>query len=501
MKKGALLHAGLFFTILIFRSPSLFYSVIDSDEAWYYSMAKILLRGGHLYRNAVDLKPPFILYYYQLGLTFYDSMFVVHLLTIIWVMVTSLVIYNILKMTKHKNAAFCGAILYCLYSAAFWPKSTATNCEILMNLPISLAVFYFVKYLNNNKYLYCFYAGLFVAFAALFKYQAILIVPAFIITAVYKYHKEKSFTVLFKSGIIAGLGFIIPYFVILVYYYYAGIWDHAIFWAWDYNYIFLKGFNWDYFWMKFIKVVPKFLLLWSFLWILIINNIRKMINEKDVDYFNILMVSAFLFSMIAIMVGGKFFGHYFIQVVFPAVVLAAPELYKVLFFCTSNIFRVFIISIALLVPVISLGYAWSEGARTRKGNAIIYEISKFIINKTKLGEKLFYWGHMPELFVYTKRIPASRFVTSNFLVGKNTYNNYSSSSYEIRMKSWNMLKKYLITDLQANKPKIIIDTAASNWRDFGYYKINKFPELMNYINEYYSKIAIIKSNDVYLRIK
>jgi len=467
-------------------------------------MAKIVMGGGQLYHDAVDLKPPLIYYTYAAILSFFDNMIFLHFVTMLWVLCTCLVIYKIFKMTRHKDTAWCGAILYALFSAAFWPKAAATNCEIIMNLPIVFAIlFYFIYYKERKKH-YCFLSGIFIALAGLFKYQALLIVPAFIMVEVFCLIKNKSFWKFLKSGLLLSSGFVIVYILLISYYHFTNNLHHAFFWAWDYNFIFLKGFTWSYFYTAFSRAIPKFILLWIVLWISIIIYITKIFKNRKLDCFDVFCIPLFICSICAVMIGGKFFGHYFIQLLLPSVFLAAPEVFNIVKdFSLNNITnsinfkKIIIIMVIISVPLFSLCRSWRERIRAYAEDETIIKISESIEQNSNMEDKIFCWGIMPELFVHTKRLPASRFVASNFLVGKNTYNNYISASKKLTLKSWNFFKKDLMLDLEKNRPRIIVDTSTGNWKNFGFYQVRNYPELVIFIEKNYSKISVIDKMVIY----
>lgn len=78
-------------------------------------------------------------------------------------------------------------------------------------------------------------------------------------------------------------------------------------------------------------------------------------------------------------------------------------------------------------------------------------------------DKIFIWGRMPELYYFSQRLPASRFITSNFVVGMNTYN-YSERTARYDPAAWSRMSDWLLNDLAANRPQLIIDTSPQNFR-------------------------------------
>ena len=80
--------------VIILRSPTLFPSIYNIDEAYYATIANDMLDGGVVYRTAVDTKPPGMYYIYAgvFRMAGRNNLFAVHLLAIFVVVATALVL-------------------------------------------------------------------------------------------------------------------------------------------------------------------------------------------------------------------------------------------------------------------------------------------------------------------------------------------------------------------------------------------------------------------------
>ncbi len=506
--KKIIIFSLLLLTVVIFRSPSLVNPVVDEDEAWYYSAAMIINSDGVLYKDAVDLKPPLIFYTFAMFMKMDDSMIFIHIITILWVFLTSLFIYFIMKREGLQKAGIMGAFLYALFSASFWPKSCATNCEILMNLPIVISLYYYTDFLKNNRLFNCFLSGIFLAIASLYKYQAAVIMPAFLITGIFQSYRSGNYKTLFFSGLSFISGFLFIIFITLLWFIHQGSLDDAYFWAWKYNFIFMKGFSWSYFWTSFKKAIPKFIGLWIVLWIGCFIYLYEKIKQKQISLNSIFYLCVLLFSISAVMVGGKFFSHYFVQLLVPLSLISGPVLYlKILdifnsAYFSQNLKRFWIcgfIILFVLAPVLSLYKSWRYELNTIRENKPVSELAKFIRENSGLGDRVFCWGRAPELFVFSKRLPASRFITSNFLVGMTTYNARGLVVTGATFEAWNYFKDHLFNDLKNNRPKFLVDTSSANWRNFGKYKVNLYSELDNYIKQNFEINDTISGFKIYIK--
>jgi len=66
---------------------------------------------------------------------------------------------------------------------------------------------------------------------------------------------------------------------------------------------------------------------------------------------------------------------------------------------------------------------------------------------------------------------------------------------DINEQAWG----WFMDDLQKNKPYIIIDTAVSNFRQYGKYKISYYSQLKNFIQINYNLDKTIEQWDIYSR--
>jgi hypothetical protein len=97
------------------------------------------------------------------------------------------------------------------------------------------------------------------------------------------------------------------------------------------------------------------------------------------------------------------------------------------------------------------------------------------------------WGIHPDLHVTCRRAPASRFVTTNWLVG--TYTGAPSAArpepWEFVPGSWDLLFR----DLEASRPALVVDSAAAGVHGFGAYPIRRFPRLAAWLERDYAAEA------------
>src|SRR5262249_50374985 len=125
--------------VVILRSPTLFPSMYNIDEAYYATIANDMLDGGVVYRTAVDTKPPGMYYIYAgvFRMAGRNNLFAVHLLAIFVVVATALVLRRIGARVADDWAGAWSGIGYAVFVHAYRPGDTlCANSEIFASLPL-----------------------------------------------------------------------------------------------------------------------------------------------------------------------------------------------------------------------------------------------------------------------------------------------------------------------------------------------------------------------------
>ena len=122
------------------RWLSLVVDVVDLDETCHIVGAWEVLRGGLLYTDFVDNKPPLVYVYYAAAqLLAGRGLFAVHLVTACCVV--PLTALAVSACYRHTRVGLVAAVTFLLYSVAFIAHDMlATNAEVLMVLPATWAI-------------------------------------------------------------------------------------------------------------------------------------------------------------------------------------------------------------------------------------------------------------------------------------------------------------------------------------------------------------------------
>jgi 4-amino-4-deoxy-L-arabinose transferase-like glycosyltransferase len=310
----------LFFMLaFILRFFSFFPSLIDHDESTYLVIAKEIIKGKVLYTDVTDIKPVGIFYitagYIKL---FGSSIFGYRVFGTFIIALTSLFLYiTKLRIGHSKEAALATGIIYIFFLSIWTQYGVPINTEHFFNLFTALAVLILFSVKANWRLPM---AGFVLGMGFLIK-----IVVAFDFTAIFLFLiisniinqkiSVKKISIYFLSGIL----FLIPFGLVNLAFYKTGhfsdfyqinyeafgnyprqkdFWK-ALVWVFDFFGRFLP-LSVFFFWSLFSKQKPKSLI----------------IREK-------LFITIWIaFCLVSVLLPGKRFSHYMIQMMLPVSFLA-----------------------------------------------------------------------------------------------------------------------------------------------------------------------------------
>jgi hypothetical protein len=148
---------------------------------------------------------------------------------------------------------------------------------------------------------------------------------------------------------------------------------------------------------------------------------------------------------------------------------------------------------AAALPAIGF-LVWAFVVRTQTLNFL--PIVQHIIKETSPNDRIFVWGSTPQLYSFSGRRMATRFVSCTHLVGA-----YASRPHEVRDKgesvipeSWKMFQ----ADWEAHPPVLIIDMSTVDpfWSA---HPMTRYPVLRAYLPEYRVE-RVINGETIYRRL-
>lgn len=501
---------------LILRLPTLWIHILDIDEAIWAICGRMLLEGYIPYIDFVDNKPIGIMAYMAAIFKVFGSynLLYVHLVTIIVTTATAVIIFLTARQISNSKASAFACLLYSLFMTAYIPKVISTNIETLMNLPLSLAVFFLILSYRKHTSKLMFFSGFSLAVACLFKYQSgvvgILITTAILFKPPHRRTNENFLLSIIKSFTYFSIGIFIPVLVNVLYLYSCKSLNEFLLWTITDSMTYIKaGSSTLHLGKKVAIRFGTFLFAALPLWTLAIKQIAARIqkgSERETLWYEWIIIFWFLISTLAVFTGWRLYGHYFLLWLPALSILAGKKLdalwnkWSVKNYGRSmKIFTISGIAILIVGSLLPRYFLNTVNRMVGEDNPFDYiPIAKAVTEGSSPDDKIFVWGHAPAVYYFSKRNPASRFPASNWLTGRCALPG-NPEGIDLGKFLVPGVWKLWLEDMEKNKPAYIIDTAPAALHDSQFYPIENYKTLSDYIKKYYVFEKEVNKNIFYRR--
>ena len=494
--------------VVILRAPTLLPSMYNADEGYYATIANEILGGGAVYRTAVDTKPPGMYYIYAgvFRLAGRNNLFAVHLVTIFVVVATALVLRRIGARVANDWAGAWSGIGYVLFVHAYRPGDTlAANSEIFASLSLVLSVLAFLQGGRKVGWGWMFLSGALVGVATLIRQPSAVTLGAMLACLAYVWliPRTQSLGRVLAAGSGVVAGFIAVIAGLACYYQWQGNLHDAYLWAWAFAIRYVESETTvPYVLHRLATVHLAVILLSGLLWYFgiwqVVETLRSFWRRQPVSPEAILLILWFGLSYLAIFIGWRFPGHYHLAVLPPLSILAGQAFSR--FVAEQRHasqlrwrwIRTGIIAAAALPAIGFLIVAFVVRTQTLNFLPVVQQI----VMETSANDRIFVWGSTPQLYSFSNRRMATRFVSCTHLVGA-----YASRPREVRDRgksvipeSWKMFQ----ADWKAHPPVVIIDMSTVDpfWSD---HPMTRFPVLRAYLPQYRVE-RVINGETIYRRL-
>lgn len=164
----------------------------ERDEGEYAYSAWIMRNGSLPYQNSFLQKPPLIIYTYMLGqIISADALWPPRLLSFIFIVISSLLIYKIVKKDNATMASIFASVIFSLIVASPINASLASNTEGFMLLPLIVCLYLYVYYKLSDNYLVWLISGVAVSLAILYKPICVYVLTFIYLYWIYELWKGK----------------------------------------------------------------------------------------------------------------------------------------------------------------------------------------------------------------------------------------------------------------------------------------------------------------------
>jgi hypothetical protein len=565
----------------------IFYSShLYQDEGFWFTTAEEILRGKALYREIYFDKPPILPITYALLLKLFGAhILTIRIFTAIYCVAVSLILYRFGSMLYGKRTGMIAAGLFVLFSTTYTTGHVQSlSTDLLMLLPYTAGSWLLTRSAAlsdrasdlRRPYWLAWAGGVLVGIAfqvnpkAIFDlifYAALLVIlsPRIQRTRleINNNHSRANSTptshgrraLLFCTAVVGVASASLPFMAYLFA-------ENALTEYWRYVWVWGSRYASYYpVWTVFVSAVRQSVGYFALNNMLLIGLVvvlvavmksqrRKSPPESDSGelqeamtspvehpaininrYQDVALLIWFGVSYVALAVGGRFFGHYFLLIV-PALCLITGRGLLIIFSSISNrtdtghtrlrrglVTGVLLLALAFTVVrfharTAVLAVDWVRGTKSsitenwyhdrlnRDERTVAAEVrdlhesedslkllgvEEIRRNSPEQGEKpedyLFVWGYRPEIYYWSGLRPASRYLSTQPLTGIPADIHYFEQPHRILISEQESAeaRSQLVKDLEQTAPKYIIDElGAFNWD----LSLNQYPELREFMKQY-----------------
>jgi 4-amino-4-deoxy-L-arabinose transferase-like glycosyltransferase len=412
---------GIVLLTVATRLPSVLHPQPIGNEAIYSMVANEIIDGGLPYIDAVERKPPLLFWTYAaifkaVGKYNWKAL---HAVSLVWTLATMAGLYVIGKRLFDRNTGLIAALLYSVFQPFLISLHLAFNGELMMNLPIVWAWAIGFDRSRSRVRPDLLLSGALLGTGFLLKQPAaIAAVPLGIYLLLPSYRSSRGLTrtetiihaVMLTAGFFATLGLVI---IVL---WKQGILGEAFYWT-------LKDHSiplvfWKVFWktgawrtLHFIGTCLP----------LLIGAAMAFRDRRDVwanrSAERTALLGLLVASAIGVLSGARFNHHYYIQLIPPLALLAAPHYARLWSGRTQSrhwLLRPAVTYTWLALTVIAFSIShWMQLASRREPS----ETGRYLLEHSAPEDRIFVWGKAMGIYLEAKRRPACRYVDAFPLSG------------------------------------------------------------------------------------
>jgi 4-amino-4-deoxy-L-arabinose transferase-like glycosyltransferase len=497
LKQLLILFSATIFSFL----PTFFLPVTHVDEGVFASLSRYAF-SGQLYETYTDLKPPLLFQIYNIFSLGGQSMLAFHILQCLWLFAAGITFYFMAKRLLNAQSAFWGALLFCLLAGRInygggMPERLLTPLIVFATF---LALYRTSVEQNWKRALIALAVGLLVGAASVVKQPGGLLgIAAFLILFLQKDRLSAwafgifgIISAVFFSFLLTGVDF-------------NTIWEEA--YAVNFNSYMLapietptKTFEIlkNVFAMYFIEYTAITIGALFFLGIGFrrLNASLKFFDLKDYKSLTILIaLILFLFTALAISLGGRFYTNYQIMALFSLVTLSTLGIY----YFGGKKLAVSLISLAIASNLIfhTMTFYRVGSERFKDWDSRIQKLKSQILENSS-GEDFIWISHgLPSLYFETKRDPAVKFI--HFMHNLNYVDVCLIPEDRISEQRNNPHYDQILNELHERKPKLIFWTSRAKNSCTDRLKLEYFPEIKELLDKSYERIDSTELGRLFLR--
>jgi len=398
-----------------------------------------------------------------------------------------------------RKVGIAALALFAVYQAGYDLNDfLSALTETPMNLFASIGLFFAIAGLvGSRRNLNLFLAGVMTGMATLAKPVAVSFLPATFIAFLFFRMRTHNTSAIVRDFVMLALGFAAPLTAVALMLQGAGALDDAIRWVWMEN---LRYSSTPASTMDTIRHgltrIGAYVAVSSPLWFLAAGRTVQLIRKRSIPPVEMMLILWIVFSFGTISLGGRFFPHYFLQLLPPLVVLAAIGWISWLSPVLKNMRKIRTAIASICLGGMAAGFFAFHIAEIKNVPVtcgIECEIGAFVAENTDFDSRIFVWGHNSDIYFYAKRLPASRFSYCSYLTGSSEGYEDENAPGNASDDAWRML----MDDLAEHPPALIVDMSGVDIRGYNKLPADAFPQLKFLMESHYSPYANIAGVEIW----
>ncbi|MEW5766917.1 MAG: glycosyltransferase family 39 protein [bacterium] len=432
----------------------------DQDSGFRAVLAENLIKGGHLYTDFFDHHPPggVVLY------AFIFKLFGISVSSLRWGslcldLLTLIFLFFIARQFLVKKIVYLSVLLYSLFGSGLVIQLQVLQDEHGITLFTTLAIFLAILYMKRTNSFLLFLSGVSLGIAMLFKQTAGAVVPCILIWFLYFSKGKRSFGRLFGDSILFLIGSSLPFMATIGYFFLVNRFDDFFSSVILYNLHYVATAKLHTV-LRVKSVIPE----QAFIFIISsASAIYLLLNQRQQE--SILMILWGVFSLLAVVMSGKFGDCYFIQMIPPLAVISGIGLFAFWDQLSEqaewhrdirNLLFLMIIIGAGLIFVIKEYRFRNYILSGVTSDAVAVKAGEYLTTRIVSGDSLYIWGSRPQIYFLCRAKPATRYLY-NF--------RYTEKVEEGYFYSPEILKE-IMGEVKRKQPEYIIVTELKSLKYF-----------------------------------
>jgi 4-amino-4-deoxy-L-arabinose transferase-like glycosyltransferase len=493
LRRFRLAALGIIFLTIAIRLPSLVHPQPIDSEAMYSVVANEIVDGGRPYIDAVERKPPLLFWTYATVFKVAGEFNwkALHIVALVWTLCAMAGLYVISRELFDRNTGLIAALFYGVFQPWGTWKNLSFDAEMLMNLPIIWAWAIAFRRSSSRLRPELFAAGALLGAAFLLKQPAaIAAVPLGIYLLLPSYRASRSLprinsiiqAAMLTAGFFAALG------LVTIVLWKQGILRDAFYWTivdHDIPHVF---------WEKGILLTLAFI---GACLPLVIGAIMACRDKSEIwagrtaertALFGLLAASA-----LGAAAGARFYPHYYVQLIPPLALLAAPyfaRLWSRTIPPPHWFLRPAVTFAWLALTVIAFSIAHWMGLAPQRAPS---EAGRYLSTHSAPEDRIFVWGQTAKIYLHAHRRPASRYITTFPLTGYVFGGRVPGFDTRSRILpgAWTNLEQ----DFTRHPPTYIVDVQPDP--KSAQFPVKNFPILAKLLAERYQPVAHTADGVIY----